>query len=215
MNSEMKTLFSISGLITSVARAVERARSSIFTVAGTYIISILIGMVMAHTGNTLALTHRDQLVNRAIQQNPARVASQGDNLQAALWDFSGNLVIGALPQTVMGFGIIFPYPSVAYQGWVGGIVSVRSDRTSRLNDPRSAVYYLLTLFLQLTPYSLAVGAGVNVGVSLFRPPHYYQTGKWLGLFPKEALKDVGRIYLLVIPLFLMASLWEFLSPWNI
>jgi uncharacterized membrane protein SpoIIM required for sporulation len=215
MNSEMKTLFSVSGLITSVARAVERARSSIFTVAGTYIISILIGMVMAHTGNTLALTYRDQLVNRAIQQNPALAASQGNNLQAALWDFSGNLVIGALPQTLMGFGIIFPYPSVAYQGWVGGIVSVRSDRTSRLNDPRSAVYYLLTLFLQLTPYSLAVGAGVNVGVSLFRPPPYYQTGKWLGLFPKEALKDVGRIYLLVIPLFLGASLWEFLSPWNI
>ena len=211
----MKTLFSISGLITSVARAVGRARSSIFTVAGTYIISILIGMVMAHTGNTLALTYRDQLVNQAVQQNPALAASQGDHLQAALWDFSGNLVIGALPQTVMGFGIIFPYPSVAYQGWVGGIVSVRSDHTRRLNDPLSAVYYLLTLFLQVIPYSLAVGAGVNVGVSLFRPPQYYQTEKWLGLFPKEALWDAGRIYLLVIPLFLVASLWEFLSPWNI
>lgn len=211
----MKALFSISVLINSIARAVGRARISILTIAGAYIISILIGMVMVHAGNTLALNYRDQLVRKAVQQSPALAASHGDNLQAALWDFSGNLVIGAFPRTIMGFGIIFPYPSVVYQGWVGGIVSVRKDHTSRLNDPRPAVYYLLTLFLQVIPYSLAVGAGVNVGVSLFRPPPYCQTGKWLGLFPKEALWDAGRIYLLVIPLFLVASLWEFLSSWNI
>jgi len=185
-------------------------------VAGTYGVFILIGMVMVHAGNTFALTYRAQLVNQAAQQNPAALAaSQGDNLRAALWDFAGNLVAGAVPKTISGFAIIFPYPWVAHQGWVGGIVSVRGDHTSRLNDPRSAVYYLLTLLLQVIPYSLAVGAGVNVGVALFRPPPYYQDQKWLGVFPKEALRDVGRIYALVIPLFLVASLWEFLSPWNL
>jgi len=173
-------------------------------------------MVMVHAGNTFALTYRAQLVSQAAQQNPAALAaSQGDNLRAALWDFAGNLVAGAVPKTISGFAIIFPYPWVAHQGWVGGIVSVRGDHTSRLNDPRSAVYYLLTLLLQVIPYSLAVGAGVNVGVALFRPPPYYQDQKWLGVFPKEALRDVGRIYALVIPLFLVASLWEFLSPWNL
>jgi uncharacterized membrane protein SpoIIM required for sporulation len=211
----MKTPSSIPDLINSVARAIRRARSFIFTIAITYVLSILVGLVMVHIGNAFALTYRDQLVSQAMQQKPAVAANEGDKLQAALWDFSGNLLIGAVPKTVMGLGIIFPYPWVAYQGWVGGIVSVRSDRTSRLDDPRSAAYYLLTLLLQLIPYSLAVGAGVNVGVALFRPPQYYQGAKWLGLFPKEALWDVGRIYLLVIPLFLVASLWEFLSPWNI
>jgi hypothetical protein len=94
-------------------------------------------------------------------------------------------------------------------------VSVRRDHTSRLNNPRSAVYYLLTLLLQVIPYSLAVGAGVNGGVSLFRPAPCYQGEKWLGLWPKEVLRDVARIYALAIPLFLVASLWEFLSPWNV
>jgi uncharacterized membrane protein SpoIIM required for sporulation len=211
----MDTLLSISVLIAPVVRAIGRARRSIFTVAGTYGVSILIGMVMVHAGNTFALTYRDHLVNQAAQSPVALAATQGDNLRAALWDFAGNLVVGAAPKTVSGFGIIFPYPMVAYQGWVGGIVSVRGDHTSRLNDPRSAVYYVLTLLLQVIPYSLAVGAGVNVGVALFRPPPYYQGQKWLGLFPKEALRDVGRIYALVIPLFLVASLWEFLSPWNL
>ena len=211
----MGTLLSISVLIAPVVRAIGRARRSIFTVAGTYGVSLLIGMVMVQAGNTFALTYRDQLVNQATHEGPVSLAvTQGDNLRAALWDFAGNLVVGAVPKTVSGFAIVLPYPLVAHQGWVGGIVSVRGDRTSRLNDPRSVVYYLLTLLLQVIPYSLAVGAGVNVGVALFRPPPYYQGQKWLRIFPKEALRDVARIYAIVIPLFLLASLWEFLGPWN-
>ena len=56
---------------------------------------------------------------------------------------------------------------------------------------------------------------MNGGVALFRPAPHYQGEKWLSLFPREALRDVGRIYVLVIPLFALASLWEFFSPWNL
>jgi hypothetical protein len=214
MDRDMR--FSLSVLIGTLVRAIGRARTAIITVAATYGASILIGIVMVHAGSTFALTYRDQLVHQAAQQNPAaRAATQGDNLSAALWDFAGNLLVGAVPKTISGFAIIFPYPWVAYQGWIGGIVSVRGDHTSRLNNPRSAVYYLLTLVLQVIPYSLAIGGGVNVGVALFRPQPYYQDEKWLGIFPTEALRDMGWIYVVVIPLFLVASLWEFLSRWNV
>jgi hypothetical protein len=212
----MKTLPSISIFVTSIARAIGRARWPILTVAATYGVSLLVGMGMVQAGSRFALSYRDRLVGQATQQGRvARAVQQGDPLQAAGWDFGGNLVQGAMLKTVMGVGIIMPYPWVAYQGWIGGIVSVRGDHTSRLNDPRSALYYLLTLVLQLVPYSLATGAGVNLGMALLRPPPYYQDQKWLGLLPIEALRDIGRIYALVIPLFLAASLWEFLSPWNI
>ena len=66
------------------------------------------------------------------------------------------------------------------------------------------------LILQLIPYSLAGGAGVNLGIAYLRPPPIYQGDKWYGL-PKEALRDVLRLYLLVVPLFFVASLWEFLA----
>ena len=212
----INTLPAISLLMTNIVRAIGRARYSILTVAASYGLSILIGIVMVHAGNTVALTYGDQLVQQATQQDPAaRADNQGNRLRAAVFDFAGNLILGAMPKTISGFAIVLPYPWVVYQGWIGGIVSVRGDHTSRLNDPRSAIYYLLTLLLQVTPYSLAVGSGVNVGVALFRPAAYYQGQKWLSLFPKEALRDLGRIYALVIPLFLVASLWEFLSPWNI
>ncbi len=200
--------------MTNISRAIHRARYPILTIVGTYILSVLVGIIMVHAGNKFALTYGDRLVGTAQQTSTGQAVQRGDNLRAALSDFAGNLTIGALPKTLMGFGIVFPYPWVAYQGWVGGIVSVRRDHTSRLNDLRSATYYLLTLILQLIPYSLAVGAGVNVGVSLFRPLADYQGPKWLGLFPKEALRDLGWVYVLVMPLFLVASLWEFLGPWN-
>jgi hypothetical protein len=64
------------------------------------------------------------------------------------------------------------------------------------------------------PYSLAVGAGVNAGIAMLRPAKIYQGEKWLNLVPKEALRDIGRIYALVVPLFPLASLWEYLGPWN-
>ncbi len=63
--------------------------------------------------------------------------------------------------------------------------------------------------LQLVPYSLAGGVGVNLGLANLRPRPVYQGARWLGL-PREALLDVLRVYLLVVPLFLIASLWEFL-----
>ena len=200
----------------TVIRAVVRARRSIVTIACTYALSIIVGIVTVHAENKFALNYRDQLVDDAVQRNPITIAaSQGYSIRAAFMDFAGNLTLGALPKTISGFAIIPPYPLVAYQGWIGGIVSVRNDHTSRLTSPRSVLYYLLTLILQVIPYSLATGAGVNAGVSLFRPQPYYQGEKWFGIFPKEAVRDLGRIYKLVIPLFLVASLWEFLSPWNI
>lgn len=202
--------------MSNVFTAIYRARLSILAVAVVYAVALIVGILMVHLGSTYALSARDRLVDQAAQQDPsAQAASQGKNTQAALLDFSSNLFMGALPKTVMGFGVIFPFPWVAYQGWVGGIVSVRDDHTSRFDDPRSAVYYLLTLLLQLLTYSLAVGAGINVGVALWRPAIYYQGKKWLYFFPKEALVDLARIYLLVVPLFFVASMWEFLSLWNI
>jgi uncharacterized membrane protein SpoIIM required for sporulation len=204
------------GFVQSVIRAIVRARISILTIALTYLVFITLGILFATHGNSYALAARDKLVDQAMQQSPTLITNnQGNHLQAALLDAGGNLFFGAMPKTLSGLGVVFPYPFVAYQGWVGGIVAVRADHTSRLNDFRSGFYYLLTLLLQIVPYSLVVGAGVNAGVSMFRPQPAYQGEKWLKIFPKEALLDITRIYALVIPLMLAASLWEFLSPWNI
>lgn len=166
---------------------------------------------MVHTGNPFALAYRDGLVSNANASDPASVALQKDERwKAALFDFGENLLLGAVPKTVAGLSVILPYPLVAFQGWVGGIVSVDNAHVSRLANPGEAVYYIGVVILQLIPYTLTAAAGVNLGLALLRPPVYYQGAKWLGL-PQEAVRDVARIYVLAVPLFLFASLIEFLA----
>lgn len=194
-------------IIAIVMRALHRARMPILTVAITYFVSVSVGMLMVHTGNEWAIAYRDTLVSKA-QSSPINLAlDQNDRLRAAILDFGGNL-FGAISNTLEGLGVIFPYPFIAYRGWIGGIVSIDSLHMSRLAEPQEAAYYLITLTLQLIPSILAAGAGVNIGLANFRPAPFYEGEKWLGL-PKEAIRDAFRIYLVVVPLFFLASLWEF------
>lgn len=194
-------------IVTLVIRALQRARIAILTVAVTYLISVSVGMVMVHTGNEWVLAYRDRIVSGAQASSSIIALNQNNRLRAAILDFGGNLY-GAVADTLGGLGVVFPYPFIAYRGWIGGIVSIDSSHVSRFAEPREALYYLITLMLQLIPYVLSGGAGVNMGLALWRPKSFYQGEKWLGI-PKEAMRDVFRIYLLVVPLFLLASLWEF------
>jgi hypothetical protein len=194
-----------------VLRALSRARIGILTMALTYVLGVVCGALMVHAGNEFALAYRDRLVTRARAGEPALIAlRQGDRFTAALWDFGGNLLRGAVPSTIAGLSVVFPYPLAAFRGWIGGIVSVDSAHLSRLAQPGEALYYSLTLMLQLIPYSLAGGAGVTLGIACLRPQPFYRGDRWLGV-PKEAIRDVFRIYLLVTPLFFVASMWEFLA----
>jgi hypothetical protein len=191
----------------NVIRALDRARMPILTIAITYFISVGIGMVMVHAGNEWAIAYRDRVVSKAQSSSIIIALDQNDRLRAALLDAAGNL-LGAITNTLEGLGVIFPYPFIVYRGWIGGIVSVDSLHRSRLADSKEAAYYLITLTLQLIPSILAGGAGVNIGVANFRPRSFYQGERWLGI-SKEAIRDAFRIYLVVVPLLLLASLWEF------
>ena len=153
------------------------------------------------------------LVPRAQKGDVLKAMQQGVPLRAAITDFGGNLVLGAAPSTVMGLGVIMPFPLVAFRGWVGGIVSVDGEHVSRLRDGRERLYYLGVLLLQLIPYTLAGGTGVRLGLAFLLPKGRWGYGtpeRSLGL-PAEGVRDVLRIYLLVVPLFLVASIVEFLA----
>ena len=196
-------------LIINIKAALSRAKIPILTVALTYVIAVSAGILMAHSGNNFALSHRDNLVSKA---QKGFVLTQKSALLQGLGDFGGNL-LGAADDTFIGLSVVLPYPMVLYRGWVGGIVSVQADHSSRLTNPTKAAYYLSVLFLQLLGYSLAAGAGINMGLSILRSKPKNAGFFWFRI-PKEALLDTLRIYALVVPIFLIASLWEFLSPWN-
>lgn len=203
----MKTFF------LGIRQALWRARLPILWMGLTYALGLSVGATMVHLGNSFALSYRDRLVRHA-QSNSAAVGSnQGLPLRAAFFDFAGNLGSGAVPSTIMGIGIALPFPQAAYRGWIGGIVSVDGHHQSRLRYWHERVYYLGILLMQLVPYSLAGGTGVRLGLAFLMPKGrwgYSASERWLGL-PSEGVRDVVRIYILIIPLFLLASLVEFLA----
>jgi hypothetical protein len=203
-------------LISKVSDAVKRCKVFVLTVFIAYCLSCLIGIIMSHNGNQFAVSSRDNIVGKAMKSDKASLNYQeGKNFSAALNDFMGNLFLGAVPQTLMGFGIVIPFFFVLKQGWVGGIVSIDSEHKSRFKNFKSTFYYLVVLLLQFIPYSLAIGAGVKCGIDFY---NFNRMNGWnLSKFKiqKSSFIDLGYVYILVVPLFFIASSFEFMSAWNV
>ncbi len=202
--------------ISKVSAALKRCKLYVLSIFIAYCLSCLTGIIMSHAGNQYAVSSRDNIVGNAMKNDKASINYQhGNNFSAALNDFMGNLLFGAVPQTVMGFSIVIPYFFVLKQGWVGGIVSINSEHKSRFNSFRSTFYYFLVLLLQFIPYSLAIGAGIKCGVD------FYNNNRMNGWhlsklkIQKNSLFDLGYVYIVVVPLFFIASCFEFLSAWNV
>jgi len=198
-----------------IRQAVIRCRIYAFSFFITYCISCSIGIWMSQEGNEMALAYRDQIVGKAIKSDQASLNYQkGNRLTAAVIDFSGNLCLSAIPQTLMGFGIVIPFFSATFHGWVGGIVSVDSAHKSRFVNLKSTMYYFLVLLLQYIPYSLALGSGIKCGIDFYNDNKKNEWSFWKFKLQKASLLDVGYVYILVIPLFFIASCFEFISTWN-
>lgn len=196
----------------SLRLALRQVRFGIFIMAGIYALSLSSGMLMVHAGNRFALTFRDSLVARAHRADPAaRADDAGAHGIAAVLDFSRNLGTAAVPETIGGLTLVIPMGLAAYRGWVGGVVSVDGAHRSRLRHLRSAVYYLVTLLIQLSAFTLAGGGGLHLGWAFLRQRGPFVGPSWFRL-PKPALVDVGRLYLLIVPLFALGALWEFYLP---
>lgn len=201
--------------IARILAALRRCRPYALSIFFTYVLSSAVGIFMAHGGNALALAQRDKTVKTAVTSDKSSIAHRsGDHVAAAMFDAAGNLFYAAVPQAVLGLAVVPPYFTVAYQGWIGGIVSVDGRHRSRFRSVRATSYYFIVLLLQFIPFSLCIGSGVRCGVELYR--QNTDTGMRLSQFrlPRQALVDVGCAFAVAIPLFIAASAFEFLSPWN-
>lgn len=199
-----------SSLPSDIQRALCRAKFGILTVGIAYVLALGMGLAMVHAGNSFALAYSDRIVaNASASSSILHALDQGHPFAAAALDFGANS-LGGLASTLAGYWAPAVYPVAIYRGWIGGIVSVDRRHHSRLKNASGRRYYLITVFLQLVPYILAGGAGVNLGIARVRPVGDYAGPKWFGV-PQEAFKDAARIYLLVIPLFALASAYEFLA----
>ena len=201
--------------IARIALAIRRCKPFVVSIFLTYIVASAAGMLLAHSGNPVALEQRDRIVKKALASDSASIAHRAqDPARAIFHDFAGNLFLAAIPQAIGGLAVVPPYLSVAYQGWIGGIVSVDGAHRSRFRTAKGAAYYVTVLLLQFVPFSLSIGAGVRCGVELYRGNARVGWAFWRYRLAREVLVDLGCLFALAVPLFLVASTFEFLSPWN-
>ena len=202
-------------MLARVAAAIRRCSWYSLSIFLTYTLSAALGVGMAHAGSRYALARRDAMVERAVTADRASIDyREGRRARAALVDAAANFALAALPQTVAGLTIVLPYLSVARQGWAGGIVSVDGAHRSRLRSARGAAYFLGTLLLQFLAFSLCIGGGVRAGVALYVSNRDVGWRFWRYRLPGAILADATCVIACSIPLFLLASCFEFLSPWN-
>ena len=194
-------------------QALHRCKKFCISIFIVYLISCLTGSLMVHSGNTFALSFRDKIVGRAIAYDKASINyNSGHKFKAALIDFSENLLLGSTVQTLLGIGIAIPYFTTFFQGWVGGIVTVDGNHKSRFSNWKTTTYYLIVFILQTLAYSLCIGSGVKLGVDTYKLNRTSSILKYR--LHKQSLKDILFIYILAIPIFFVASCFEFLSSWN-
>jgi hypothetical protein len=198
-------------LVHRILGALRRARAPIAILAGVSVCSLVIGAGLATSGNSFALSQRDAIVGAAQSSDITSAYKRDDRVKAALLDVAGN-VQAALITSVTGLAVVGPLPIAAYRGWVGGIVSVDAQHRSRLGQPGSAFYYFVTVVLQQIPFILTGGAGMYLGLVAWRRRNDASVRPVLTLrIPGEAIRDVGWIWALALPLFLAGSLFEFLQ----
>ena len=94
----------------NIQKSVHRCKKWIISVFITYCLSSLIGIMMVNSGNHLALSTRDKIIGHAMHKDRALIHYiHGNHYSAILLDFSENLFIGSLTQTVVGLSIVIPY----------------------------------------------------------------------------------------------------------
>ena len=68
-----------------------------------------------------------------------------------------------------------------------------------------------SILIMVGVYAVSIGAGLHLGFSFFRQEGPFVGPAWFRL-PRAALVDVAWIYVLIVPLFAIGSVWEFFFP---
>ena len=151
---------------------------------------------------------------RGFQETPAISTTGTGRLTAHVSDDGTSIAFELSWSGLQGGEATGAHFHIGQRGVPGGIVIHLCGTGGKPACPTQPATLTGTLtsadVVALPAQGIAAGAGVNLGLSLWRRQPYYEGEKWLG-FPKEAVLDVLRIYAVVIPLFLVASLFEFLA----
>ncbi|MEM3736784.1 MAG: stage II sporulation protein M [Candidatus Bathyarchaeia archaeon] len=153
----------------------------------------------------------DELINTVLTQPPFTTVVEAlqnrDLASAILLTFTVNLAGGAfLTTTLIGvipvLGVVAPSLVAFYRSFLVGLLYYGLLNSS----PATAAVAVGTAVLELGAYVFSTAAGTNIALSILFPRRHNTESRKAAF--KEAWKDAGRLFIIVVILLTLGAVWE-------
>ena len=205
------------GFLTESLRTAKKMKGLILLITVLYIISYFIGYIVIRIQLPFMQGFIEPMLE-GISTNPIYTpiisAFENKNLAfAILYTFIVNLLGGAFASTTLP-GII-PLIGAAISGLVtvfrGFMIGALFTYAASIEIEAPVgigwmIVALGTLLLELGAYVFSATAGINLSLSSIFPNRYFSESRKIAF--KEALKDAGRLYIIVVILLILGAIWE-------
>jgi hypothetical protein len=204
-------------LLNESLKTAKKMKELLMITAALYIISYFIGYIVIRIQVPEIIGVIDPIL-KGISTNPVYTpivnAFENRNLAfAILYTFIVNLSGGAfatttLPGIIPLIGAVISGSVTAFRGFMIGALFTytASIETESPAGFGWAIVALGTLILELGAYVFSATAGINLSLSSTFPNRYFSESRKTAF--KEALKDAGRLYIIVIILLILGAIWE-------
>ena len=195
----------------------KKMKNLLFLVAAIYIVSYLVGYFTILIQLPFIVKFIKPVIE-GISTDPVFVpiisALEGGNIAFAIaYTFLINLSSGAfvsttLPGVIPLLGAVGSILVTGFRGFmIGAIFTFAGSINPEVTMGHGWVILGIgTLILELGAYVFSATAGINISLSTIFPSRYQVKSRWVAF--KEAWKDAGRIYVMVIILLALGAIWE-------
>ncbi|WP_455369720.1 stage II sporulation protein M [[Eubacterium] cellulosolvens] len=198
-------------------KTAKKMKEIILIITSLYIISYFIGYIVIRIQVPSILGLIDPMLE-GISTNPVYTpiisAFENRNLAfAILYTFIVNLSGGAfatttLPGIIPLIGAAISGAVTVFRGFIIGALFTYAA-SIEIEAPIGIGWMIValgTLILELGAYVFSATAGINLSLSIIFPNRYFSENRKNAF--KEAWKDAGRLYIIVVILLLAGAIWE-------
>ncbi|WP_455278145.1 stage II sporulation protein M [[Eubacterium] cellulosolvens] len=198
-------------------KTAKKMKKLLILITAIYIITYFIGYIVIRIQVPGMLLFIEPLLE-GISTNPVYtpIITAFDNRNLAfaiLYTFIVNLSGGAfatttLPGIIPLIGAAISGSVTAFRGFMIGALftyaaSIETDAPAGIGW---MILALGTLFLELGAYVFSATAGINLSLSSIFPNRYFSESRKIAF--REAWKDAGRLYIIVVILLILGAIWE-------
>ncbi|KON27914.1 hypothetical protein AC481_03245 [miscellaneous Crenarchaeota group archaeon SMTZ-80] len=209
-------MFKIKESFISSLETAKKLKTMLYLVTIIYVVSYIAGYIIIQIETPAIMEFVEPIVD-GISNNPVFIPiisalEKGNVAFAIAYTFSINLASGAfasttLPGVIPLLGALITILVTGFRGFIIGIIfTLAASMISDVNGFGWRILALGTLILELGAYVFSATAGINISLSTIFPSRYQTESRWFAF--KEAWKDAGRIYILVIILLALGAIWE-------